>query len=311
MSDEARVTRLVGGNRTRYASEGGGLPLSDAFRAICSQLLAGPAPEALIVINVARVLNLQRERVAARWGTWEALTADLLAQLEYAGMVARENGQWTLGHRFRTATRMMPIPGNNMWFTVYTEEEQRQRNAAAQAKLDLTHAHKILEEAGMFTGQVAEALTTLDRLLTEVLPVSERTERRRRGRAVKHDIPKPPEEPGVTVTCANCEKPKAKTWENYEVYWHPRSGGSQWYWRVECNACRKVKSDQRIAARREKVRQAITDLHEQGEVTLEALMAAIRTNAHEAIHDWNYLARRSLVPVAPPVAVTRKVRAGL
>jgi hypothetical protein len=298
VDDEARVTRLVGGNR----ASGGGLPLSDAFRAICRQLMNDPVPERLVVINVARELSLDRERVADGWGSWEKLTADLLAQLEYAGMALRiatpGGDEWTLGARFRTATRMMPIPGSNVWFAVYTQEETVQRNAAAEVRKDLAHARRILEEAGMLTPEMAEALTVFDEGLS--FPESGRTERRMRERSsVDHGIPRPQDEPGEVIFCRKCEKSKPKMKKFFEVYWHTKSG--DWYWRLVCQSCRKDATDTRLVQRREKVGAAVIRLHEQGITpTVEGVAEITKINRGDTAAAWNYLARRNLVPVPLP-----------
>ena len=303
MDDEARTARLVGG-----ASGGGGLPLSDAFRAICRRLLGGdPVPEQLLVVLIARQLSIQRERVAATWGTWERLTADLLAQLEYTGMTARiatgKGDDWTLGSRFRTATRMYPIPGSNLWFAIYTEEEEKKRDAAAAVKQDLAHARRVLGSAGMMTEDATQALAILDELLLN--PESMRIDRRKRRRTVDHGKPRPPDEPDKTIFCKKCEKSKPKTKEHFEVYWHPNAGGD-YHWRLACQSCRKEEADRRIRERKEKVREAVISLHEQGVApTVEAVMKASGGNRQDVTGDWNFLARRSLVPVGIPGGVQK------
>ena len=306
MSDEARTARLVGG-----ASGGGGLPLSDAFRTICRRLLGSdPVPEQRLVITIARQLNIQRERVAATWGTWERLTADLLAQLEYAGMAARiatdSGDEWTLGSRFRTATRMYPIPGSNLWFAIYTEQEEVRRNAAAAVKLDLARARRVLGDAGMMTEEVTQTLAILDELLLFPESVQAAQVRKRTRPTVDHAKPRPPDEPDKTIVCRKCEQSKPKTKKHFEVYWHPNAGGD-WHWRLACQGCRKEASERRVRDRREKVRQTVIRLHEQGVTpTVETVMEAAPGNRGDVIADWNYLARRSLVPVGIPDGVLKK-----
>jgi hypothetical protein len=72
---------------------GAGLPLPDLFAALLDEVLdAAPVTQERMTEIASSSLSFKEQAVFATWPSWEAFTADVLAQLESRGIIAREDG---------------------------------------------------------------------------------------------------------------------------------------------------------------------------------------------------------------------------
>lgn len=89
---EERHARLLGAG-----DEGGGVPLSDAFRVTVTCLWdSGGCPVDVIARAVRKTLSFKEERVKAVWGTWDFFTSELLEELLRADYVQVDGEAWLL-----------------------------------------------------------------------------------------------------------------------------------------------------------------------------------------------------------------------
>ena len=132
--ENERLDRLAGSGR----GSGGGLPLPDLFAAMLNELLdSAPVSSERMTEIVSAVLSFKTEQVRVTWPTWEALTADVLAQIESRDLARHENGSWVAGDRLVTGQRLEVIPARphkgskSDGVTVWTREERKTRSSAA------------------------------------------------------------------------------------------------------------------------------------------------------------------------------------
>mgnify|MGYP001598581288 CR=1 FL=1 len=73
---------------------------------------------------------------------------------------------------------------------------------------------------------------------------------------------KPADEPGVLVCCKVCRSDKAKTEENFEIYWYTRSGTrpGKYYWRPECRNCHSSPDRMKLVARRDRAEAIVAQI---------------------------------------------------
>jgi hypothetical protein len=83
--------------------------------------------------------GFKQQAVFATWPTWEALTADVLAQMESRKVVQREGGSWVKGPRLVTGQRIEIIPARpdvgskSDGVTVWTKDVREARSSADHA----------------------------------------------------------------------------------------------------------------------------------------------------------------------------------
>lgn len=126
---------------------GGGLPLPDLFSAILNELLdhESASDERMTEIT-SSVLSFKTEQVFYTWPTWQALTDDVLAQMESRSLIQRENGFWVRSSNLVTGQMLEIIPARKSkgskpdGVIVWPKDE---RNARSKA------AHKVAEIAAL------------------------------------------------------------------------------------------------------------------------------------------------------------------
>jgi hypothetical protein len=131
-----RLNRLAGSGR----GSGGGLPLPALFAAMLNEVLDNaPVGTGRMTKIASSVLGFKQQAVFATWPTWEALTADVLAQLESRKVVQREGGSWVKGPRLVTGQRIEIIPARpdvgskSDGVTVWTKDVREARSSADHA----------------------------------------------------------------------------------------------------------------------------------------------------------------------------------
>lgn len=107
----------------------------------------------------------------------------------------------------------------------------------------------------------------------------------------------PVDEPEVPVSCAVCGQEKAKTADNFEIYWsHQR-----WYWRPVCRECRKLAHDEQRTMRQARLKKVVGQMLAEG-VPLscrEAMRRFGRTDDRTMRKDWKELADSGQLPSKP------------
>jgi hypothetical protein len=133
---ERRLDRLAGSGQ----GSGGGLPLPDLFSALLNEVLdSSPVTTERMTEIASSVLNFKEQAVFATWPSWQALTADVLAQIESRGILDREDSGWTVGPNLVTGRRLEIIPARPGkgskpdGVTVWTRAEREQRSSAHHA----------------------------------------------------------------------------------------------------------------------------------------------------------------------------------
>ncbi len=131
-----RLNRLAGSGR----GSGGGLPLPALFAAMLNEVLDNaPVGTERMTKIASSVLGFKQQAVFATWPTWEALTADVLAQMESRKVVQREGGSWVKGPRLVTGQRIEIIPARpdvgskSDGVTVWTKDVREARSSADHA----------------------------------------------------------------------------------------------------------------------------------------------------------------------------------
>src|ERR1019366_7232759 len=124
---------------------GGGLPLPDLFSAFLVELLDnGPATTAKLAAIAADKLEFKTSRVMEAWGSWAALTDDVLWQMHARGIIRHSAETWELGRRFAAGKRLVMVPKrpgmnrNAIGVTVYGRDERDRREEAAEAQMTAT-----------------------------------------------------------------------------------------------------------------------------------------------------------------------------
>lgn len=133
---ERRLDRLAGSGQ----GSGGGLPLPDLFSALLNEVLdSGPVTTERMTEIASSVLSFKEQAVFATWPSWEALAADVLAQMESRGIISREDDSWIVGLNLVTGRRLEIIPARPGkgskpdGVTVWTRAEREQRSSAHHA----------------------------------------------------------------------------------------------------------------------------------------------------------------------------------
>ena len=131
-----RLNRLAGSGR----GSGGGLPLPALFAAMLNEVLDNaPVGTERMTKIASSVLGFKQQAVFATWPTWEALTADVLAQMESRKVVQREGESWVKGPRLVTGQRIEIIPARpdvgskSDGVTVWTKDVREARSSADHA----------------------------------------------------------------------------------------------------------------------------------------------------------------------------------
>ena len=133
---ERRLDRLAGSGQ----GSGGGLPLPDLFSALLNEVLdSAPVTTRRMTQIASSVLSFKEQAVFATWPSWEALTADVLSQMESRRIISREDVGWTPGPNLATGRRVEIIPARPGkgskpdGVTVWTRAEREQRSSAHHA----------------------------------------------------------------------------------------------------------------------------------------------------------------------------------
>ena len=133
---ERRLDRLAGSGQ----GSGGGLPLPDLFSALLNEVLdSAPVTTERMTEIASFVLSFKEQAVFATWPSWEALTADVLAQMESRGIISRGDNGWTAAPNLVTGRRLEIIPARPGkgskpdGVTVWTRAEREQRSSAHHA----------------------------------------------------------------------------------------------------------------------------------------------------------------------------------
>lgn len=133
---ERRLDRLAGSGQ----GSGGGLPLPDLFSALLNEILdSAPVTTERMTEIASSVLSFKEQAVFATWPSWEALTEDVLQQIESRSIISREEAGWTTGPNLVTGRRLEIIPARPRkgskpdGVTVWTRAEREQRSSAHHA----------------------------------------------------------------------------------------------------------------------------------------------------------------------------------
>jgi hypothetical protein len=133
---EGRLGRLAGTGE----GSGGGLPLPDLFSAILNELLDnGPADSRHLTGISASVLEYKSNNVMTTWGSWEALTADALEQLESREIIRSDGDDlWRLSEDLPLGTPVVIIPAGKGRkadsVTIWPREERERLSRANHAE---------------------------------------------------------------------------------------------------------------------------------------------------------------------------------
>jgi hypothetical protein len=132
--EKERLDRLAGSGK----GSGGALPLPDLFSAMLNEVLDGaPVSDERMTGITSSVLSFKTEQVRTTWATWEALTADVLTQMESRELIERKDDSWVRGPKLATGQRLEVIPARkgkgskSDGVTVWTREEREARSRAA------------------------------------------------------------------------------------------------------------------------------------------------------------------------------------
>ena len=131
-----RLNRLAGSGR----GSGGGLPLPNLFAAMLNEVLdSAPVSTRRMTELASSVLGFKEQAVFATWPSWEAFTADALAQMESRKVIQHEDGSWVAGPKLVTGRRVEIIPArpdvgsNSDGVTVWPREVREARSSADHA----------------------------------------------------------------------------------------------------------------------------------------------------------------------------------
>lgn len=131
-----RLNRLAGSGQ----GSGGGLPLPGLFAAMLNEVLDNaPVSTDRMTEIASSVLAFKQQAVFATWPTWEALAADVLAQLESRKIIERDGESWIQGPKLLTGQRIEIIPARpgvgskSDGVTVWTKEARDARSSADHA----------------------------------------------------------------------------------------------------------------------------------------------------------------------------------
>jgi hypothetical protein len=126
-----RLNRLAGGG-----GGGGGLPLPHLFSVILEELLDnGGATTARITEIAQEAMRFKTETVLMTWPSFDALAADVLAQMEDRQVVLQDGDAWRLGPAFRIREFTEIIPprkgSRRDGTTVWPRDEREARSRAS------------------------------------------------------------------------------------------------------------------------------------------------------------------------------------
>lgn len=131
-----RLNRLAGSGR----GSGGGLPLPGLFAAMLNEVLDNaPVSDERMTEIASSALSFKEQAVFVTWPSWEAFTADVLAQMESRKVIQRDGESWIAGPKLVTGQRIEIIPArpdigsNSDGATVWTREVREARSSADHA----------------------------------------------------------------------------------------------------------------------------------------------------------------------------------
>jgi hypothetical protein len=141
--ENARLDRLAGSGK----GWGGGLPLPLLFAAILNELLDNEtASQERLTEIAADVLAFKSNQVMSVWPSWEAFTADVLAQMASKDIVQGAGGMWYRGEALIPGSYIEVIPAR-AWqghkyphdgVTVWEKDEREFRSRAAHSEREAT-----------------------------------------------------------------------------------------------------------------------------------------------------------------------------
>ncbi len=317
MHDE-RIARLVG-NGKNDASGGGGILLPDAFRAVLKHLLDnGMSSIGDICRVVADELAFKENRVIAVWGSWEALTQDLLDQLAFrhlvvSGAMPFTNELWELAEGFKphpyrhTVIGENEIPGvQRLRISVESSASEHTRNRLSKIVLDLNSVKAGLERDGLLTRSMDAAFIRLIAVMSATAePAEPPPPKRKTGRSELYgqiglDY-EPEDDPSRERACKKCGNKYPWTRQYWQVYKDATRGRSgRWYWRPECNTCRAQFVQDRDERWMTEIVSIISELEDE-EINLPTVTRLMSdTNDQRRVMNlWNKAAARGLVPPCP------------
>lgn len=317
MHDE-RILRLVG-NGQNDVSGGGGIPLPDAFRAVLRHLLdRGMTSVGELSRRVADELILREDRVLAVWGSWEALTQDLVDQLAFRNLIVQgampfTSEMWELAPGFQSHPYRHTVIGENeipglktrIRLSVESSASEHTRSRMARLVLDLNTMKAGLTREELLTPSMDAAFIRLVAVLSRTAePPATQT-----GDPSRHAVRygyvgyeyEPEDQPGVMRDCKRCGREFPHTREHFQVYKDATRGQTgRWYWRPECNPCRVRYTTERDNRWMDEIVLIIKGL-EPEEITLDVVTGLMKdTNDRRRVMNlWNRAAREGLVPPCP------------
>jgi hypothetical protein len=141
--ENARLDRLAGSGE----GWGGGLPLPLLFAAFLNELLDNETVSQERFTEIAAdVLAFKSNQVMSVWPSWEAFTADVLAQMASKDIVQGTGGKWFRGGKLIPGSYIEVIPART-WqgrkyprdgVTVWEKDEREFRSRAAHSEREAT-----------------------------------------------------------------------------------------------------------------------------------------------------------------------------
>lgn len=317
MHDE-RIARLVG-NGKNDASGGGGILLPDAFRAVLKHLLDhGMSSIGDLSRVVADELAFKENRVIAVWGSWEALTQDLLDQLAFRHLVVPgampfTNELWELAEGFKphpyrhTVIGENEIPGvQRLRISVESSASEHTRNRLSKIVLDLNSVKAGLERDGILTRSMDAALIRLIAVMSATAdPAVPAPKRQGVPRSESYGQigldHEPEDDPSQERACKKCGNKFPWTRQYWQVYKDATRGKTgRWYWRPECNTCRSQYVQDRDERWIAEIVSIISELEDE-EINLPTVTRLMTdTNDQRRVMNlWNKAASRGLIPPCP------------
>jgi len=299
---EQRIGRLVGDGKTSGA---GALPLPDAFRGAMEQILDnGYATFGELVKRVTDEMHSKERRILGIWGSWDSFTIDIIEQLLARRLIRPEHNpeddfsddrwvtgmDWYLAEGIETSKYYDAITKNEVKRATGNPDAQpfrvilfdagtrRERDAAARSMTIVRKARAELERLGVVDEVVGRHL--------------EHVIARLEGTKLENDRPPmPPDEPDHIVTCKLGGEPRARTRDNFAIYW----SRDQYYWRITCH-----EHSTGAETRRAKVRDAVLQMIDESGGKVPAVREVMRMmgkkDQKQTAIDWDYLAEKGELP---------------
>lgn len=167
MPDGERIGRLTG-----YGTSGGGIPLPDAFRPVLEYLLdnGGSGKEPELRARITEALEYKERRVMGVWGSWEALTDDVITQLAAVKLIVADgDAMWALRRKLKSGYSYVVIPAAGgreaVRVTVRSLRERHLHGERAIIRMGLIEARNRARRLGVAGPAVEKHFTMLLRLL--------------------------------------------------------------------------------------------------------------------------------------------------